>query len=54
MLPGIYNMFYVSLLCPAMNDPFPSQSNGDYQLPPKLVNGEAEYLVKEVLQEYKK
>jgi hypothetical protein len=42
-------MFYVSLLRPAIDDLFPSQSNGDYQPPPRLVNGEAKYLVKEIL-----
>jgi hypothetical protein len=54
MPPGIYNMFYVSLLRPTMDDPFLSQSNGDYQPPPRLVNGEAEYLVEEILQECEK
>jgi hypothetical protein len=53
-LLGIYNMFHISLLRPAMDNPFLSQSNSDYQPPPKLVNGEAKYLVEEVLQEHKK
>jgi hypothetical protein len=52
--PGIHNVFHVSLLRPATDDPFPSQSNGDYQPPPRLVNGEAEYLVEEILQEREK
>jgi hypothetical protein len=53
-LLGIYNVFHISLLHPAIDDPFLSQSNGDYQPPPRLVNGEAKYLVKEILQEHKK
>jgi hypothetical protein len=52
--PGIYNVFHISLLCPTMDNPFLSQSNGDYQLPPRLVNSEAKYLVEEILQECKK
>jgi hypothetical protein len=52
--PGIHNVFYVSLLRPAANGPFPSQSNSDYQPPAKLVNGEEEYAVEEILQEREK
>jgi hypothetical protein len=47
-------VFHVSLLWPAANNLFPSQSNDDYQPPPKLVDGEAEYVVKEILEECKK
>jgi hypothetical protein len=47
-------VFYISLLQPTVNNPFLSQLNNNYQPPPKLVNSEAEYTVKEILEEYKK
>jgi hypothetical protein len=37
-----------------VNDPFLSQLNDNYQPPPKLVNGEAEYAVEEILEECEK
>jgi transposase InsO family protein len=52
--PGVHNVFHVSLLRPAASNPFPSQSNGDYQPPPVLIDGEAEYVVEEILQEREK
>ncbi|THC87391.1 hypothetical protein EYZ11_013163 [Aspergillus tanneri] len=47
--PGIHNVFHVSLLRPAADDPFPSQINDDYQPPPVMVDGVEEFGVTEIL-----
>ena len=50
--PGIYNVFYVSLLKRAVNDPFPNQRQGDFRLPAVIMDKEEEWEMECVLREY--
>lgn len=46
---GIYNVFYVSLLWLAADDPLPSQRSNDYRPPAILIDNSEEYEVEEIL-----
>jgi hypothetical protein len=48
-IPGhIYPRFYMNLLKQTENDLFSSQIRDDTQLPPLFVDGEPEYIIKEI------
>ena len=47
--PKIYNVFYTTLLRPAINNPFPSQAMYNNQPLPLIIRGEEEYRVKVIL-----
>ena len=47
--PGIYNVFYASLLKRAAADPFPNQCKGDSPPPVIMVNGEEEWEVERIV-----
>ena len=49
--PGIYNVFHISLLKRAANNPFPSQRRGNFRPPAVIVDGEEEWEVECVLRE---
>ena len=49
--PGIHNVFHISLLKRAADDPFPSQRQGDFRPPAIIVDGEEEWEVERVLRE---
>lgn len=49
--PGIHNVFHVSLLKLAADDPLPSQQSDDYRPPAILTDEGEEYLVEEILDE---
>jgi hypothetical protein len=47
----IHPVFHTTLLRPASDDPWPSQTRVDWQPPATLIDGEEEYKVKTILQE---
>jgi hypothetical protein len=47
--PRIHNVFYTTLLRPAVNDPLPFQAIYDNQPPPLIIRGEEEYGVEAIL-----
>ena len=47
--PGIYNVFYASLLKRAAANPFPNQCQGDLRPPVIMVDGEEEWEVERIL-----
>ena len=49
--PRIYNVFYISLLKRAADNPFPSQRRGDFRPPVIIMDGEEEWEVECVLRE---
>jgi hypothetical protein len=52
--PGIYPVFHTSLLCPAAQDPLPSQLQQDLEPPAVLVDGQEEWEVEAILRTRKK
>ena len=49
--PGIHNVFHISLLKRAADDPFPNQRRGDFRPPAIIVDEEEELEVERVLRE---
>ena len=49
--PRIHNVFHISLLKRAADNPFPSQRRGDFRPPVVIVDGEEEWEVERVLRE---
>ena len=49
--PGIYNVFHISFLKRAADNPFPSQRRGDFRPPAVMVDREEEWEVERVLRE---
>ena len=48
---GIHDIFHISFLKRAADDPFPNQCRGDFRPPVIIVNGEEEWEVERVLRE---
>ena len=49
--PGIHDIFHISLLKRAADNPFPSQRRGDFRPPAIIMDGEEEWEVERVLKE---
>ena len=47
--PGIYNVFHISLLKRATEDPFPNQRQGNFRPPVIMINKEEEWEMERVL-----
>ena len=50
--PGIHDIFHISLLKRAADNPFPSQRRGDFRPPAIMVDREEEWEMERVLKEY--
>lgn len=48
---GIHDVFHVDLIRPAASDPFPSQQTDDQQPPPIQVDGEDEWIIRDIVDE---
>ena len=49
--PGIHDIFHISLLKRAADNPFPNQCRGNFRPPVIMVDGEEEWEVERVLRE---
>ena len=49
--PGIYNVFHISFLKRATDNPFQSQRRGNFRPPAVIMDGEEEWEVERVLKE---
>ena len=50
--PGTHDIFHISLLKRAADNPFPNQRRGDFRPPAVMVDGEEEWEVERILREY--